>query len=191
MTGLGDRHHPEYAIDITGIRNWEQNTYHVTDELSFYNGTHRIRVDVAFFINGIPVLLVEAKAATKLEGIADALEQVRRYHREGPELMALMQVYTLTHLVHYYYGPTWSLSHKSLFNWRDESAGEDYETLVKSFVHPQRLTRLLTDFILFTRKDDELSKVILRPHQMRAVERVVRRAADKEKQRGLVWHTQG
>ncbi len=79
--------------------DWEQNTYHVTDELRFYNGTHRIRLDVAFFINGIPVLLVEAKAATKPEGIADALEQVRRYHREGPELMALMQVHTLTHLV--------------------------------------------------------------------------------------------
>ena len=67
----------------------------------------------------------------------------------------------------------------------------DFETLVKSFVHPQRLTRLITDFILFTRQDDELSKVILRPHQMRAVERVVRRAANKEKQRGLIWHTQG
>ena len=26
--------------------DWEQNTYHVTDELSFYNGTHRIRIDV-------------------------------------------------------------------------------------------------------------------------------------------------
>ena len=171
--------------------DWEQNTYHVTDELRFYNGTHHIRLDVAFFVNGFPVLLVEAKAATKLEGIADGLEQVRRYHREGPELMALMQVHTLTHLVHYYYGPTWSLSRKSLFNWRDERAGDDFETLVKSFVHPQRLTRLLTDFILFTRKDDELSKVILRPHQMRAVERVVRRAANPEKQRGLIWHTQG
>jgi len=171
--------------------NWEENTYHVTDELRFYNGTHHIRLDVAFFINGIPVILVEAKAATKIEGIADALEQVRRYHREGPELMALMQIHTLTHLVHYYYGPTWSLSRKSLFNWRDEHAGEDFETLVKSFLHPLRVTRMLTDFILFTRKDDELSKVILRPHQMRAVERVVRRAADPEKQRGLVWHTQG
>jgi type I restriction enzyme, R subunit len=171
--------------------NWEENTYHVTDELRFYNGTHRIRLDLAFFINGIPVLVIEAKAATKLEGIADALEQIRRYHREGPELMALMQVHTLTHLVHYYYGPTWSLSRKALFNWRDEHAGEDFETLVKSFIHPQRLTRLLTDFILFTRKDDELSKVILRPHQMRAVERVVRRAANPDKQRGLVWHTQG
>jgi type I restriction enzyme, R subunit len=85
--------------------NWEQNTYHVTEELRFYNGTHRIRLDVAFFINGIPVLLVEAKAATKLEGIAEALEQIRRYHREAPELMALMQVHTLTHLIHFITAP--------------------------------------------------------------------------------------
>ena len=99
--------------------SWERNTYHVTDELRFYNGTHHIRLDVAFFINGIPVLVVEAKAATKLEGIAEALDQIRRYHREGPELLALMQVHTLTHLVHFYYGPTWNPSRKSLFNWRD------------------------------------------------------------------------
>lgn len=180
--------------------DWQQNTCHVTDELRYYNGTHHIRLDVAFFINGIPVLLVEAKAATKLEGIADALEQVRRYHREGPELMALIQVHTLTHLVSYYYGPTWSLSRKALFNWRSEADSlpfrdslgvGNFEDLVKTFVHPQRLIRLITDFILFTRKDDELSKVILRPHQMRAVERIVRRAADPDKQRGLVWHTQG
>ncbi|NWF97302.1 MAG: HsdR family type I site-specific deoxyribonuclease, partial [Candidatus Thorarchaeota archaeon] len=35
------------------------------------------------------------------------------------------------------------------------------------------------------------SKVILRPHQMRAVERVVRRAEETDKRRGLIWHTQG
>lgn len=172
-------------------QDWNQNAYHVTDELRFFNGTFRIRPDIVFFINGIPIVLVETKAATELEGIAKALDHVRRYHREGPELMALMQVHTLTHLVHYYYGPTWNTSHKSLFNWRDESAGQDYETLVKTFLHPQRITRLLTDFILFTRTDDELNKVILRPHQMRAVERVVRRAMDSEKLRGLIWHTQG
>jgi type I restriction enzyme R subunit len=170
---------------------WEDNLYHVTSELRFYNGTHHIRIDVAFFINGIPVLLVETKSAMKIEGIAEALKQVRRYHREGPELLALTQLYTLTHLIHYYYGPTWNTSHKSLFNWRDENAGADFESLVKSFLHPQRITRLLTDFILFTRKDDELSKVILRPHQMRAVERLVRRAADGKKCRALIWHTQG
>lgn len=171
--------------------SWGQNIYNVTSELRFYNGTHRIRIDVAFFINGIPILLVETKSAMKIEGIADALDQVRRYHREGPELLALMQLYTLTHQLHFHYGPTWNTSHKSLFNWREEIAEGDFETLVKSFLHPQRLTRLLTDFILFTRRDDELSKVILRPHQMRAVERLVRRAADTNKHRALIWHTQG
>ena len=88
-------------------------------ELRFYNGTYRIRLDVAFFINGIPVLLVETKAATKLEGIAEALDQVRRYHREGPELLALMQVLhpdppgavSTT-------APPGTRLAKSLFNWR-------------------------------------------------------------------------
>ncbi len=101
-----------------------------------------------------------------------------------------MQVFALTHLIQFYYGATWNLSRKGLFNWRDEQAG-DFETLVKTFVSPRRLLRVITEFILFTRKDEELSKAVLRPHQMRAVERTVQRAKDPEKRRGLIWHTQG
>ncbi len=63
--------------------------------------------------------------------------------------------------------------------------------MVKAFVHPQRVLRVITDFILFTRKDEELQKVVLRPHQMRAVERVQRRVKDPDKHQGLIWHTQG
>jgi type I restriction enzyme R subunit len=181
----------ERNVRLMEVREWEANAFHVTDELTFDNGTHRIRLDVALFVNGVPVLVVETKSAGKLDGIAEGLDQVRRYHREGPELLALMQLHTLTHLVRFYYGPTWNLTRQSLFNWKEESAGRDFETLVKTFVHPQRVVRVLSDFLLFTRKDDELSKVILRPHQMRAVERVLGRAADKEKRRGLIWHTQG
>ena len=103
--------------------NVEVNTFHVTEEFRFSNGTYTIRPDVVFLVNGIPVLIVETKAATRLEGIAEALEQIRRYHREGPELMALLQLFNLTHLVQYYYGATWNLSRKALFNWRDEQAG--------------------------------------------------------------------
>ena len=50
---------------------------------------------------------------------------------------------------------------------------------------------MLDDFILFTRQDDELKKVVLRPHQMRAVQSIVKRAEEKQKKRGLIWHTQG
>lgn len=181
----------ERNVHLLDMENVRRNTFHVTNEFAFSNGVYTIRPDVVFLVNGIPIILIETKAATKLEGIAEALDQVRRYHREGPELLAVMQVFGLTHLVRYHYGATWNTSHKYLFNWKDETAGRDFETLVKTFVAPERVLRVLKDFILFTRKDDDLQKVILRPHQMRAVERTLVRAHDPNKRRGLIWHTQG
>ena len=91
----------------------ERNTFHVTPEFSFTNGTKTIRPDVVFLVNGIPVIVVEAKAATKQSGMADAFDQIVRYHRAGPELLALMQVHSLSQLVHFYYGATWSFSRKT------------------------------------------------------------------------------
>jgi len=176
----------------------EANTFHVTDEFRFHSGPNKIRADVVFLVNGIPVILVETKAATRPEGIAEALDQVRRYHAEAPDLLAQTQLFALTHLVQFFYGATWSLSRKALFNWREDLVGgqhpsspPDFETLVKSFIAPRRVLRMLTDYILFARKDGELSKVVLRPHQMRAVDRSLARARDPQKRRGLIWHTQG
>ncbi|MFZ3138117.1 MAG: HsdR family type I site-specific deoxyribonuclease [Thermodesulfovibrionales bacterium] len=173
-------------IDTKYINN---NTFHVTDEFTFTNGTKTIRCDVVFLINGFPVFIVEAKSANKIDGIAEALDQIRRYHNEAPEIMAVLQMYTLTHLIRYYYGATWNTSRKGLFNWKEEQEG-DYETLIKSFFDKERVIRIINDFILFTRQDDELKKVVLRPHQMRAVQKIVERVGS-DKKRGLIWHTQG
>ncbi len=182
--------HRERNVKLLDQVDVKANAFHVTDEYAFESGNHKIRADVVFLINGIPVIVVEAKSAKKVGGISEALEQVRRYHREGPELLSILQLFNLTNLPHFFYGATWSTSRKSLYNWRDEQAG-DFETLVKTFVHPQRVLRVISDFVLFTRKDEELQKVVLRPHQMRAVERVQRRAKDPVKKKGLIWHTQG
>jgi type I restriction enzyme R subunit len=160
----------ELNVRLLATDQPHRNTFHVTDEFSFTNGSYRIRLDAVFLVNGIPVIAVETKAATKVGGLGDAVDQLRRYHWEGPELMVLTQVQTATQLVHFFYGATWAFSSKLLFNWREEAAGNDFEMLVKSFVHPQRVIRLLADFILFTRTDRELQKVLLRPHQMRAAE---------------------
>lgn len=183
----------ERNIRLLDTDNLEANQFHVSDEFTFSNGTPPdIRADLVFFINGVPVLIVETKKATALDGISQALDDIRYYHEKGPEFLALNQLHALTHLVQFFYGATWNLSSKALFNWRDEAVPpHDFESLCKSFVAPRRVLRVLTDFILFTRKDDTLEKVVLRPHQMRAVERCVGRARDAEKKRGLVWHTQG
>jgi type I restriction enzyme R subunit len=174
-------------IDSDNISN---NVFQVTDEYSYTNGKETIRPDVVFLINGVPVLFVEAKAAHKRDGIAMALDQVKRYHVEAPELMAVLQLYALTHIAQFFYSSTWSSSRKGLFNWKEEIKG-NYESLVKTFFEPSRVVKLITDFILFTRKDDELKKVVLRPHQVRAVEKILQRAEDNNKSRGLIWHTQG
>jgi len=166
------------------------NIFAVTDEFSFTNGSKTIRADVVFLINGVPVFFVETKAAHKTDGIAQALDQVRRYHRECPELLALLQIYALTHIIRYYYSATWNTSTKTLFNWKEETDG-NFETLVKNFCDPKRFLTLLHDGILFTRQDDELKKVVLRQHQMRAVDKLVSRAKEPVKKRGLIWHTQG
>jgi len=170
--------------------NINRNTFHVTDEFEFTNGSKTIRPDVVFLINGVPVFFVETKAADKIDGMTEALEQVKRYHRECPELLAILQIFALTHISKYYYSATWNKSEKLIFNWKEETKG-NFESLVKTFFDKNRVVKVLTDFILFTRQDDELKKVVLRPHQMRAVDKLIDRAKDTEKKRGLVWHTQG
>lgn len=180
----------ELNVRLLDSSHPENNAFHVTDELAVQSGHNRVVLDIAFFVNGIPVLVVETKAAHRVDGITLALEQIRRYHQEAPEFFALTQLYAVTHLVQFYYSATWRLSPKDLFNWREEESG-DFETLVKTFVAPSRILQVLTEYILFVRRDGELSKVVLRPHQMRAVERVLGRARDLAKRRGLVWHTQG
>ena len=189
-TAYVPEHRREYNVRLLDPGCVEANAFHVTDEMVFQSGTRRIRLDLVFFVNGIPVIVVETKSAKRLDGMRRALEQIRRYHDDAPELMAIAQLYALTHLVQFLYAATWSLSPKDLFNWREELAA-DFETLVKTFIAPSRVLRVLTEFILFVRRDGELSKVVLRPHQMRAVERVIQRARDPHKRRALVWHTQG
>ena len=186
-----DAENRERNIRLLDPVNLDANTFHVTDEFTFSNGTPPdIRTDIMLFINGVPVIVGETKSATHSDGIAEALDDMRYYHQRGPELLAILQLHCITHLIQFYYGATWSMSRKGLFNWRDEQAG-NYETLVKTFIDPARVLRALTDYILFTRTDGELGKAVLRPHQMRAVERCVERAKQPEKRRGLIWHTQG
>jgi len=167
-----------------------KNIFQVTDEWQYTNGREPNRLDVVFLINGIPVAVVETKSTKKVRGIEEGLTQIREYHNETPEMMTMPQIYDITHLIDFYYGVTWNLSRKNLFNWKDEAKG-NYESKVKLFFERERFLRVLRDWILFFVKDDELQKTILRQHQSRAVDKVVGRCRNKDKKTGLIWHTQG
>lgn len=170
--------------------NIENNQFHVTDEWQYTNGKFTNRGDVIFLINGIPVIIAETKNANKREGIEEGIAQIRRYHSETPEMMASNQIFDVTHLLDFYYGVTWNLDRKGLFNWKDVEKG-NFEKKVKTFFDKGHILQLIKDYIIFFRKNDVLSKIIMRQHQTRAVEKVVNRALEEKKKTGLIWHAQG
>ena len=166
------------------------NVYEVTEEWAFHNGHYSTREDVVFLINGIPVLVIECKNANKDEAIALGVDQIRRYHRETPELFVSQQLFTATDAIGFSYGVSWNTVRRNIFNWKDEEVGK-LEAKVKSFCAIPQVLAFLKDYIVFAEKDEELNKYILRQHQTGAVEATVSRALDPKRTRGLVWHTQG
>ena len=152
--------------------------------------THRNRADVVFLINGIPVAIVETKSADKRDGLALGVEQIRRYHDETPEMFTTAQLFGVTQLLDFFYGVTWNTNRKNIFNWKTDEP-TNYEQKVKTFFDRERFLQVLQQSIIFQSRDDQLTKIVLRQHQTRAVEKVIERVNDPNKRRGLVWHTQG
>ena len=193
-------------VTLIDFENPDNNLFHITDEWEQQNAAHRNRADVVFLINGIPVAVVETKNAGKPDGLALGVDQIRRYHSETPEMFTTAQLFGVTQLTDFFYGVTWNTSRKNLFNWKTDEAsrppdkgdlggsgvGElNYEQKVKTFFNRNHFLKILQQSIIFQSKDDQLTKIVLRQHQTRAVEKVIERVHDPNKRRGLVWHTQG
>ena len=152
------------------------NVYEVTEEWAFHNGHYGTREDVVFLINGIPVLVIECKNANKDEAIALGVDQIRRYHRETPELFVSQQLFTATDAIGFSYGVSWNTVRRNIFNWKHEEVGK-LEAKVKSFCAIPQVLAFLKDYIVFAEKDEELNKYILRQHQTGAVEATSARAS--------------
>ena len=177
-------------VTLIDFENPNNNLFHVTDEWEQQNAAHRNRADVVFLINGIPVAVVETKNAGKPDGLALGVEQIRRYHDETPEMFTTAQLFGVTQLFDFFYGVTWNTSRKNLFNWKTDEP-TNYEQKVKTFFNRDRFLKVLQQSIIFQSKDDQLTKIVLRQHQTRAIEKVIERVRDPNKRHGLVWHTQG
>ncbi|BDQ04858.1 MAG: type I deoxyribonuclease HsdR [Candidatus Dojkabacteria bacterium] len=175
---------------VIDYENPKNNVFEVTEEFYWYNGYYGNREDIVFLINGIPVLVIECKNATKDEAIALGIDQIRRYHNETPEFFVPEQIFTVTEAIGFYYGVTWNTVRRNIFNWKAEETG-NLEKKVKTFFSIPQVLAFIKNFIIFAEKDEELSKFILRQHQVQAVEKILERSHDPVKKRGLIWHTQG
>ena len=178
-------------VQIVDFERPAENVFHVTWEWRLKPPARKgNRADVMFLVNGVPVTVVEHKSPKDGNAIERAVTQLKRYEQETPELMGAAQLFNVTHLLDYWYGVTWNISRRFMARWK-ERPEEGYRFAVQSFFEPTDFLRTLRDWILFYVEDGETRKSVLRQHQRRAIDRIVRRCSEPAKRRGLVWHTQG
>jgi len=180
----------ERNISFINFEHPENNVFEVTDEFSVSNGRYNNRQDIVYLINGVPIVDLECKNLITKEGIDKAIDQIRRYHTESPELLAVEQAYLASEGMRLEYGVTWNTIRRNIFTWKGDKVGE-LENKVKTFFDITHILNLIEKYIMFIEKDEQISKLVLREHQANAVEAVLTRAVKDDSTRGLIWHTQG
>ena len=184
------------TIKLIDFLKPENNTFTVTNQL--YVKAEKSRIpDVVVYINGIPVVVIEAKSPINAKDkTGEAFDQIKQYERDIPRLFFSNCFNILTDGTNCLYGTTGSPS-KFYGSWGDpwpRSAGDFSNELDKglwSLLEPSRLLDLIAHFIVFEQADVGKIKKICRYQQFRAVNKIVKRVVDGKHRKGLVWHTQG
>lgn len=190
-----NRDRPIALIDFKTPAN---NRFHVVRQMRVAAQRPRI-TDIVLFLNGIPLVVIEAKSPLKTTAKAEeAFEQIKQYERDIPRLFAPNAFNIVTDGMATFYGATGAPS-PFYAPWPDAwpRAHADFpDDLAKDLwclCEPSRLLDLLAHFIVFEIDPETGKKIkkVCRYQQFRAVNKAVQRVAAGEHRKGLIWHTQG
>lgn len=171
--------------------------------------------DIVLFLNGLPIVVVEAKDFDVAEPLSEAFLQVTRYAntrdddygiREGEERLFHYNIFSIiTHGTEARVG-TISAEFDFYSNWVDifpeeyctiqvTPDEERQEVLIHGMLNKAILLDLLKHFVLFMEVKKGLEiKTVARYNQYRAVGKIIRNLRDGQTpldRGGVVWHTQG
>mgnify|MGYP003886017561 CR=1 FL=1 len=157
----------ERNLALIDFDNPARNRFTFTQEFPFEDRDRR-RVDMLLFVNGFPVVLIENKSPTVPEAELEAFDQVQHTYTDRiPELLKFVQVFAACN-ARIHYGATWNADLKAFYRWKVDGKDRGLENLSKTLFQQEHLLRILCDYIIFFRADDQVQKFILRPHQIRA-----------------------
>lgn len=185
-------------ITLIDFKNPARNQFHVTCQ--FRVAAQRPRIaDIVLFVNGIPLVVIEAKSPLKTTAKAEeAFEQIKQYERDIPRLFASNTFNIVTDGIATLYGATGAPS-QFYAPWTDAwprtpaDFPDDLSKDLWCLCEPIRLLDLLAHFIVFEVDPETGRKIkkVCRYQQFRAVNKAVQRVAAGEHRKGLIWHTQG
>jgi type I restriction enzyme R subunit len=184
------------TIRVIDFDHPENNDFGVTNQLRVHGEVVR-KPDVVVYVNGIPLVVIEAKSPLNPgQNTFDAIDQIRSAEREVPRLFHSNLFNIATNDLTFMYGATAS-PREHWAKWRDpwprkaEEFTDETEKGLYSLLEPSRLLDILAHFVVFETRDGQTIKKLCRYQQFRAVNKMVQRVVDDEHQAGLIWHTQG
>ncbi|XKH60748.1 HsdR family type I site-specific deoxyribonuclease [Halomonas sediminis] len=200
---LGERSMPfgpngeHVTVRLIDFDDLEQNTYVVTQQFIFRAGKAEKRADLILLVNGLPLVLIEAKTPVRssqswLDG---ALQVHEDYEQNVPELFVPNVFSVTTEGKEYRYGSVrmpvglWG-------PWRTDAEGlqslGEVEKSIISMLRPAMVLDLLANFTAFaTQKGKQRIKTIARYQQVEGVNKIVERVVAGQPRKGLIWHFQG
>jgi len=165
--------------------------------------------DLVLFANGIPLVVIEAKAASLIGEVwkARAVRQLRRYQesRGAPELfdynLACVGISGAAAAFGSFGAPEkayapWRLTPEAAAdaNQRYGIEPKGQAELLIGMLEPTVLLDIMRDFVVFEPENGRLVKKLPRYQQYRAVTGAMERMLgenDAEERGGVIWHTQG
>ena len=190
---------PIRVIDYDDIEN---NDFLTTNQFWVDGGDHRIRTDVLLFVNGIPLVNIEAKTTARDWHVdwTEGARQCGRYLREAPQLYHSNVFCVGVNEITLKYGVPGVKFHYWQ-NWRSPNphihidGDDELKSGIYGLCDRANLLDILRNFVVFDQEQGQRIKKIGRWQQFGAANELVKRALEVEKprgwRRGLVWHTQG
>lgn len=181
---------------VIDFENPENNRFVVTNQFYFEGSLENIRTDIFIFLNGFPIVDIEAKSPTASTQVSYeiAIGQIKRYERVAMKLYWPNCFNIATDGLKTVYGATYAPG-QYFHQWKDDELekklGGQLEMTLQSLLEKERLLDIVKSFMVFEQTKDGKVKKISRYQQLRATNKIVERVRDGTKKRGLIWHTQG
>ncbi len=176
-------------VEFLNTKKWCQNEFQVANQITV-EGRKKCRYDVTILINGLPLVQIELKK--RGVELKQAYNQVQRYHKTSFHgLFDYIQIFVISNGVNTrYFANNPNGGYKFTFNWTDKgnNAFNDLNMFANFFFDKCTLGKIISKYVVL--HEGEKSLMVLRPYQYYAVEEIINRVENTNKN-GYVWHTTG
>lgn len=175
----------------------ESNHFVLAQQVTFVQGHVEVRFDLVLFVNGIPLVVIEAKTPTRksVTWVDGAVQIHDDYERNAPRFFVPNAFNVATEGKELHFGAIrmplllWG-------PWRSDDPAlvelSQVEQAAAELLDPLTVLDILASFTLFaTDKKHRKIKVIPRYQQYEAANRIVARVLAGHPRKGLIWHFQG